>query len=86
MEKGANQKAFVKFEEFRRKNSNIVYLKKQHQVHLSKKKKNFDIKNNFWANEQFNEIDNFCFKILDGIPSFIEGQLKISTKFVRLTI
>ena len=36
--------------------------------------KNFYIKNNCWANEQYSEIDNFCYKICDGIANLIERQ------------
>ena len=36
--------------------------------------KNFHIKNkNFWADENFKEIDDFCFRIRDGITNIIEN-------------
>ena len=35
---------------------------------------NFHIKNNWRANEQHSEIDNFCYRIRDGIANFIYGQ------------
>ena len=38
------------------------------------KNKNFHIKNNWWANEQYNEIDNFCYNIRDGIANLIDGH------------
>ena len=31
--------------------------------------KNFHIKNNFWTDEQYNEIDHFCYNIRDGIAN-----------------
>ena len=39
--------------------------------------KNFHIKNNnFWVNEQYKEIDDFCFKIRDGITNILENIKK----------
>ena len=42
--------------------------------------KKIHIKNNFWANEQYNEIDNFCYKICEGIASIIDGQTEVLKK------
>ena len=36
--------------------------------------KNIHIKNNWWANEQNNEIDNFCYNLRDGIANLIDGH------------
>ena len=38
--------------------------------------KKFHIANNFWTDEQYNEIDHFCYNIRDGIANLIEGQMK----------
>ena len=35
--------------------------------------KNFHIKSNRWVDEQYNEIDNFCFKLRDGITNPFEN-------------
>ena len=35
--------------------------------------KNFHIKNNNWMDGQYNEIDNFCFNIRDGITNLFEN-------------
>ena len=36
--------------------------------------KKFGIKNNWWASEHCREIDEFCFKIRDGIAGIIDAK------------
>jgi len=45
------------------------------------KNKNFHIKNKkFWADESYNEIDDFCFKLRDGITNIMENVYKESAE------
>ena len=34
----------------------------------------FGLKNNWWASAQYKEIDEFCYKIRDGIANIIESK------------
>ena len=36
--------------------------------------KTFGIKNNWWASEHYREVDEFCFKIRDGIAEVIDSN------------
>ena len=45
--------------------------------------KNVHIKNkNFWADESFKEIDDFCYRLRDGITNIIENVQKESAENV----
>ena len=39
--------------------------------------KNFHIKTNFWTDEQYNELDNFCYIVCNGVANLIDGQIKV---------
>ena len=39
---------------------------------IFERNKTFRIKNNHWVDEQYNKIDNFCFKLRDGITNLFE--------------
>ena len=67
------KKPFAKFEDFQRRMSNKVYFSEATPGTFVRDKKNH-FKNNWWANNQSNEIDNFCYKIRDGIANLIDGQ------------
>ena len=36
----------------------------------------FGIKSNWWASDHYREVDEFCFKIRDGIAEFIDSESK----------
>ena len=38
--------------------------------------KQFCLKNHFVAKDKFNEIDEFCWQLKDGINDFVENQIK----------
>jgi len=69
-------KPFAKFEDFRRRMANKVYFTETTPGTFVRNK-NFHIKNNWWANEHYSEIDDFCYKIRDGIANLIDGPTKI---------
>ena len=66
------KKPFAKFEDFRRRMSNKAYFSETTPGTFVRDK-NFHIKFNWWANEQYNEIDNFCFKLRDVITNLFEN-------------
>ena len=44
------------------------------------RKKTFGIKNNWWASEHYREVDEFCFKIRDGIAEVIDSNNILNTQ------
>jgi len=51
------------------------------QPGVFERNKNFHIKNKiFWADDNFKEIDDFCFKLRDGITNIIENVTKESAE------
>ena len=59
-----------------KKNGNKVYFTETTPGTFVRNKK-FHTKNNRWANEQYSEIDNFCYRIRDGIANLIDGNVKM---------
>ena len=67
------KKPFYGFKEFRRRMTNKMFFEEK-EPGVFVRNKNFHIKNkNFWADENFKEIDDFCFRLRDGITNIIEN-------------
>ena len=65
------KKPFTGFNEFRRRMTNKMFFEET-SPGIFERNKTFRIKSNNWVDEQYNEIDNFCFKIRDGITNIFE--------------
>ena len=62
------------FNDFRRKMTNKMFFEET-KPGVFERNKNFHIKNNRWVDAQYNEIDNFCFNLRDGILNIFEKYL-----------
>ena len=59
--------------------NNMFFEEKQPGVF--ERNKNFHIKNkNFWVDENYIEIDDFCFRLRDGITNIMENVNKESAE------
>jgi len=65
-------KPFSKFLDFRRRMTNKMFFEETTPGVFIRNKK-FGIKNNWWASEHYREINEFCFKIRDGIAGIINA-------------
>ena len=65
------KKPFAGFNEFRRRMTNKMFFEET-SPGIFERNKTFRIKSNNWVDEQYNEIDNFCFKLRDGITNLFE--------------
>ena len=65
------KKTFDGFNEFRRKMTNKMFFEET-KPGVFERNKNFHIKSNRWVDEQYNKIDNLCFKLRDGITNIFE--------------
>ena len=72
------KKPFDGFNDFRRKMTNKMFFEET-KPGVFERNKNFHIKSNRWVDAQYNEIDNFCFNLRDGILNIFENtNLEIS--------
>ena len=67
------KKTFVGFNVFSRRLPNKRFFEETKPSVFERNKK-FHIKSNTWFNEQYNEIDDFCYKISDGITNLFENS------------
>ena len=71
-------KPFDGFNDFRRKMINKMFFEET-KPGVFERNKNFHIKSNRWVDAQYNEIDNFCFNLRDGILNIFENtNLEVS--------
>ena len=66
-----SKKPFAGFNEFRRRMTNKMFFEETSPGNFERNK-TFRIKSNHWVDERYNEIDNFCFKLRDGITNLFE--------------
>jgi len=66
-------KPFSKFQDFRRRMNNKMFFEETTPGVFVRNRK-FGLKNNWWASTQYKEIDEFCYKIRDGIANIIESK------------
>jgi hypothetical protein len=72
------KKPFEWFNDFRRKMTNKMFFEET-KPGVFERNKNFHIKSNRWVDAQYNEIDNFCFNLRDGILNIFENtNLEVS--------
>ena len=65
------KKPFVGFNDFRCRMTNKMFFEET-TPGVFERNKNFHIKSHRWVDEQYNEIDHFCFKLRDGITNLFE--------------
>ena len=73
MEKTKIWKPFSKFQDFRRRMTNKMFFEETTPGVFVRNRK-FGLKNNWWASAQYKDIDEFCYKIRDGIANIIESN------------
>ena len=61
------------FNDFRRRMTTKMFFEET-TAGIFERNKNFHIKSNRWVDEQYNEIDNFCFKLRDGITNLLKSS------------
>jgi hypothetical protein len=66
-------KPFSKFQDFRRRMNNKMFFEETTPGVFERNRK-FGLKNNWWASTQYKEIDEFCYRIRDGIANIIESK------------
>ena len=67
--------AFRKFDDFKRRLQNKMYFLES-SPGIFWLDKQFHLKNRFVAENTYNEVDEFCWQLRDGIIELIENQVK----------
>ena len=66
-------KPFCKFQDFRRRMTNKMFFEET-TPGVFVRNKIFGIKNDWWTSEHYREVDEFCFKVRDGIANIIDSK------------